>query len=111
MSLFQLLLRMSRVGLGKYSGLSSYTNSRAQKDVPAPVRRIDKVRIEAAEVNHILLTCKSGTFEPFIHQCDLLPNQARDKHRENTKQTTVVSPAKGDSAKARGASSVGLSGA
>jgi hypothetical protein len=82
-----------------------------KKDLSAPVRRIDKVRIEAAEVNHILLTCKSGTFEPFIHQCDLLPNQARDKHRENTKQTTVVSPAKGDSAKARGASSVGLSGA
>ena len=60
-SLFQLLLRMSRACLGKYSGFKQLYNNepRAQKrHNSAPVRRIYKVRIEAAEVNDILLTCK-----------------------------------------------------
>jgi hypothetical protein len=32
-----------------------------------------------------------GSFEPFIYKCDLLPRQARDKHRENSETTTVFS--------------------
>jgi hypothetical protein len=34
---------------------------------------------------------ENGSFEPFMHKCDILPRHARDKHREKLKNRVAFS--------------------
>eukprot|EP01046_Picozoa_sp_COSAG06_P023287 COSAG06_NODE_1842_length_8236_cov_57.085904_5_plen_123_part_00 len=49
------------------------------------------VQVAARMQHDVTLQVKNGLLKPFIYKMMILPRQARDKHRENSKKEAVLS--------------------